>query len=77
MYDVMVTSGGMGEGHIPTNALQDMIRIVKKGITSSSSYFSFLIKSFIYFILTNQFGLNQFKPTLHTINYSLIGSPFK
>ena len=30
-YDVVVNSGGMGEGHIPTAALVEMIRVVKPG----------------------------------------------
>ena len=30
-YDVIVLSGGMGEGHIPTEALTEMIRVVKPG----------------------------------------------
>ncbi|KAK2187682.1 hypothetical protein NP493_157g03004 [Ridgeia piscesae] len=30
-YDVLVISGGMGEGHIPTIALTEMIRLVKPG----------------------------------------------
>ena len=30
-YDVLVISGGMGEGHIPTVALTEMIRLVKPG----------------------------------------------
>uniref|UniRef100_T1JM27 Methyltransferase domain-containing protein n=1 Tax=Strigamia maritima TaxID=126957 RepID=T1JM27_STRMM len=29
VYDCLVISGGMGEGHIPTKALNEMIRIVK------------------------------------------------
>jgi hypothetical protein len=31
VYDVAVVAGGMGEGHIPCNALPEMIRIVKPG----------------------------------------------
>ncbi|KAK2163804.1 hypothetical protein LSH36_74g12007 [Paralvinella palmiformis] len=30
-YDVVVSSGAMGEGHIPCNGLCEMIRIVKQG----------------------------------------------
>jgi len=30
-YDCIVIAGGMGEGHIPTKALNEMIRIVKPG----------------------------------------------
>jgi len=30
-YDCLVISGGMGEGHIPTKAVDEMIRIVKPG----------------------------------------------
>uniref|UniRef100_A0A646QCE8 Williams-Beuren syndrome chromosomal region 27 n=1 Tax=Hemiscolopendra marginata TaxID=943146 RepID=A0A646QCE8_9MYRI len=30
-YDCLISSGGMGEGHIPTAALQEMIRIVRPG----------------------------------------------
>ncbi|XP_048746652.2 methyltransferase-like protein 27 [Ostrea edulis] len=30
-YDVAVTAGGFGEGHIPCNAVHEMIRIVKPG----------------------------------------------
>lgn len=30
-YDAVVVAGGMGEGHIPCNALYEMIRIVKPG----------------------------------------------
>ena len=30
-YDVVVNSGGMGEGHIPTVSLVEMIRVVKPG----------------------------------------------
>ena len=30
-YDVLVIAGGMGEGHIPVRAVEEMIRIVRKG----------------------------------------------
>ena len=30
-YDALVMSGGMGEGHIPTSACTEMIRVVKPG----------------------------------------------
>ena len=30
-YDALVMSGGMGEGHIPTAALIELIRVVKPG----------------------------------------------
>jgi len=30
-YDALVISGGMGEGHIPIRAIDEMLRIVKKG----------------------------------------------
>ena len=30
-YDVIVSSGAFGEGHIPCTGLQDMVRIVKPG----------------------------------------------
>ncbi|CAG5124183.1 unnamed protein product [Candidula unifasciata] len=30
-YDVAVTSGGMGEGHIPCSGLHELIRVVKPG----------------------------------------------
>ena len=31
-YDGLVISGGMGEGHIPTEGLKELIRITKPGI---------------------------------------------
>jgi len=31
LYDVAVISGGMGEGHIPSAACEDLIRMVKEG----------------------------------------------
>jgi len=31
MYDALVIAGGMGEGHIPVNAINEMIRLVKSG----------------------------------------------
>jgi hypothetical protein len=34
-YDVVVTSGGMGEGHIPSAALADMAHITKTGVLRS------------------------------------------
>ncbi|KAK7009317.1 hypothetical protein BgiMline_000826 [Biomphalaria glabrata] len=30
-YDVALTSGGMGEGHIPCSGLEELIRVVKPG----------------------------------------------
>ncbi|XP_013412045.1 methyltransferase-like protein 27 isoform X2 [Lingula anatina] len=30
-YDAVVSSGGMGEGHIPCGALREMVRVVKPG----------------------------------------------
>jgi len=30
-YDALVIAGGMGEGHIPVNAIDEMIRLVKSG----------------------------------------------
>ena len=32
-YDSLVIAGGMGEGHIPISAFDEMIRIVKPGGT--------------------------------------------
>jgi L-asparaginase/Glu-tRNA(Gln) amidotransferase subunit D len=31
-YDALVIAGGMGEGHIPVNAIDEMIRVVKPGM---------------------------------------------
>jgi len=33
LYDALVIAGGMGEGHIPVNAIYEMIRLVKSGGT--------------------------------------------
>ena len=30
-YDAVVTSGGMGEGHIPCSGLKELVRITKPG----------------------------------------------
>lgn len=30
-YDALVIAGGMGEGHIPVAAVDEMIRVVKPG----------------------------------------------
>lgn len=35
IYDCLVVAGGMGEGHIPVVALDEMIRVVKPGIKLS------------------------------------------
>ena len=33
-YDGLAVAGGMGEGHIPSDAIIEMIRIVKPGIVN-------------------------------------------
>ena len=34
-YDCITTSGGFGKGHIPADALHDLIRLTKKGMFNS------------------------------------------
>ena len=31
-YDGLAVAGGMGEGHIPCSAIEEMIRVVKSGM---------------------------------------------
>ena len=36
MYDAMVSAGAFGPGHIPTDAIHEMVRIVKPGLSENT-----------------------------------------